>query len=177
MELPLLFSPDWQTQPPETEHIKLRRFAMDKASLTDKIKALCRAEFSVQVLYHGFIPAPAIVSKSLKVDAGESVLRREVLLQDGAVPLVYACSLLPESALCGDYAELKQLGSRPLGHWLFSEPALVREPMQYLRLPGRLLPHQTGCGGDVLGRKTLFMGAGKPFLVSEFFLPALLDRL
>ncbi|MCB1757127.1 MAG: chorismate lyase [Gammaproteobacteria bacterium] len=154
---------------------------LEQGSLTECVRACCRDEFQVKVLCHRFIEAPVFASQALAIDAGTSVLHREVLLCDGESPLVFACSLLPESALVGRYEELRQLGTRPLGHWIFSKPALHREEMLYATLPSdkvlfaRLREVET-LPDTLIGRKTLFTGASKPFLVSEFFLPALQER-
>lgn len=148
-------------------------------SLTQGLQQVCRAEFKVQVLKHELVPAPEFICADLNVQPNEFVLQREVLLCDGDEPLVFASSLLPEVALTGRYQELRELGSRPLGHWIFSEPVLKRQSMLFAELPigadlfKSLAAHTTL---SLLGRKTLFVGADKPLLVSEFFLPALQSR-
>ena len=155
-----------------------RRWIVERASLTEVLRACCLGEFNVRVLHHRFESGSPVAADTLRINPGDNVLQREVLLCDAETPLVFACSLLPEIALTGRFAPLRNLGSRPLGHWLFSQPALTRRSMSqaslssdlslFVRISGLLEP-----GENVPGRRTLFEGADRPFLVSEFFLPAL----
>ncbi|PID48456.1 MAG: hypothetical protein CR991_11730 [Proteobacteria bacterium] len=178
----ILFSADWK---PLTSSSLLTawqaQWLQDQGSLTQKIRQVCQHDLQVKVLIHQFIAAPAFTEKELHIEAGHALLHREVLLCDGETPLVFACSLLPEVALHGSYEALRELGNRPLGHWIFSEPILQRANMHYASLPitNRLfqnLRHVMELSGSLCGRKTLFTGADKPFLVSEFFLPELQKR-
>jgi chorismate--pyruvate lyase len=174
-----LFTAAWHPQPPINASWQTP-WLLAAGSLTQGLQQVCRAEFKVQVLQHKFIPAPEFICADLKMQPNELVLQREVLLCDGDEPLVFASSLLPEAALTGRYQELRELGSRPLGHWIFSEPVLKRQSMLFAELPigadlfKSLATHTTL---SLLGRKTLFVGADKPFLVSEFFLTALQSRI
>lgn len=148
----------------------------DQGSLTQRIQQVCTHHFNVKVLIHQFTLAPQSALDALHLNAGDRVLHREVLLCDGDAPLVFACSLLPEKALQGRFATLRDMGSQPLGHWIFKQPALQRAAMQFTQLRGDnpLFSHLTTVYAEPLwGRKTLFIGADHPFLVSEFFLPAL----
>lgn len=154
----------------------------DQGSLTKRIQQVCTQGFNVGVLTHQFIVAPESALDSLQLNTGDRVLHREVLLCDGGEPLVFACSLLPEKALQGRFAALCNMGSQPLGHWIFKEPALQRGTMQITHLQGdselfeRLTLYKADRPGRLWGRKTLFTGAKHPFLVSEFFLHALKFR-
>lgn len=173
-----LFAPYWQTTLPATASWQTP-WLLTAGSLTQGLQQVCRAEFKVQVLKHEFVPAPEFICEDLSVLPNESVLQRAVLLCDGDEPLVFAYSLLPETALTGRYQELRALGSRPLGHWIFSEPVLKRQSMLFAELSVstdlfKNLAAPTAI--SLFGRKTLFIGADKPFLVSEFFLPALQTR-
>lgn len=165
----ILHAPDW-----------VQAWLRDTGSMTERVKQVCRENFNVRVLRHEFVAATYAIA-DLHLAAHESVLQREVLLCDADTPLIFAYSLLPESALCGHYLELRELGSRPLGHWLFSEPVLKRHAIQIIELNSTspLFNHicsMVDLPTTIWGRKALFTGAEKPFLVSEFFLPALLER-
>lgn len=177
-----LFTTLWQTLPPKTLTWQTP-WLLATGSLTQRLQQVCQQEFKVQVLKHEFIAAPEFICEDLNVRPKDQVLQREVLLCDGEEPLVFACSLLPEAALQGRYQALKELGSRPLGHWIFSEPVLKRQTMLFTELPSRATlfqnlntPSAISPSMSLWGRKTLFVGAAKPLLVSEFFLPALKRR-
>ncbi len=67
---------------------------------------------------------------------------------------------MPESTLNGPEAMLQQLGTRPLGRYLFSSSTLTRDFIE----PGRV---------DALwGRRSRLRLSGKPLLLTELFLPA-----
>jgi len=154
---------------------------MEQGSLTQSIQQVCQQNFHVRVLSHEWITTPNFACAALHTTPEESLLHRQVLLCDGDIPLVFACSLLPEAALQGAYAELRTLGSRPLGHWIFSEPVLKRHSMHYAAPPSSAslftaIYPMLKQRATLVGRKTLFTGAAKPLLVSEFFLPSLRER-
>ena len=168
----VLFGTHWTTNaPPESD--PHHRLLISQGSLTELIKARCRSDFSVRVLRHEIRPATELTGHEMQLPTSAPVLYREVLLCDGSEARVFAASILPLSALTGRFAPLQELGARPLGHWIFSEPQLTRRQMHYtqlasdhalfadIRLPTTLL---------LRGRKTLFAGASKDFLVAEFFL-------
>lgn len=177
-----LFTATWQTtQAPMASW--QTPWLLATGSLTQRLQQVCQQTFKVQVLKHEFIAAPEFSCEDLNLRPKDQVLQREVLLCDGDEPLVFAYSLLPEAALQGRYQELRELGSRPLGHWIFSEPVLKRQTMLFAELSLHATVFQTlntlsaiSPSMRLWGRKTLFVGAAKPLLVSEFFLPALKAR-
>lgn len=87
---------------------------------------------------------------------------RKVLLICGDIPWVYAHSLIPVSSLTGPLKQLRKLRDRPLGEFLFRDYRLKRQQLEVTHLD------------DVTGRRSLFYLHGKPLLVAEFYLPALL---
>lgn len=178
-----LFSNSWQELPATdcNDFGWLKPWINDKGSLTEKLRSICIGELRVEVLHHTFVASTEKAADALSITTGDSVLHREVMLCDDKTPLVFASSLLPESALVGRFEELRQLGSRPLGHWIFSEPILTRAEMLTIELPSDAhlftrLAAKPRRPQIICGRKTLFTGPAKPFLVSEFFLPDLQDR-
>lgn len=100
---------------------------------------------------------------------GNSIHRcriREVYLCVNDVPVVFARSVLPTSSSTGVNRDVLQLGSKPLGEVLFKKgkaPILLREI--------------TDIPGLGWGRRSLYQLRGHPILISEFFLPELLDQM
>ncbi|MEY3863537.1 MAG: hypothetical protein RL183_422, partial [Pseudomonadota bacterium] len=100
---------------------------------------------------------------------GNSIHRcriREVYLCVNDVPVVFARSVLPTSSSTGVNRDVLQLGSKPLGEVLFKKgkaPILLRE-----------ITEIPGLGW---GRRSLYQLRGHPILISEFFLPELLDQI
>lgn len=99
---------------------------------------------------------------------GQTALIREVWLQNGDIPLVFARSVLPRASLRGGWRKLGKLGSRPLGAALFSDARVVRKPLAFCRWHGR--PAQWA-------RRSVFVRDGRVILVTEAFLPAVLKLL
>jgi chorismate--pyruvate lyase len=107
------------------------------------------------------------------------VLVRDVVLLCNDVPWVFARTLIPAKTLQGPARHLMQLGERPLGAVLFSDPKVTRGATQIARLhPGHTL-FDSACkqlkqAPELLwGRRTLFYVGRRPLLVNELFLPSL----
>lgn len=165
-------------QPPTLAPDWMQAWLLVQGSLTEQLQAICRSTFTVQVLKHEFVPCSETLAQALGIIPYSSVLQREVLLCDDSTPLVFASSILPEASLVGHYAELRELGARPLGHWIFAEPALQRSLIYYAELPSTSslfanAPERLKSADRFWGRQTLFTGTIHPLIVSEFFLPIL----
>jgi chorismate lyase len=107
-------------------------------------------------------------------------LVREVLLCNGARPLIMARSIIPPEALQGSGSRLARLGTRPLGEIIFSYKGLRRNQLDYARLDAlEWQPQVAGFAGDetAWGRRSLYRVAAGHILVCEFFLSELLFSL
>ena len=169
-----LFSTDWSSSA-ESASTLMQEWLVSQGSLTEKLKATCQNSFKVELLHQTLCFATEAAANALAIDEGSALLHREVLLKDGNKPLVFACSLLPEVALVGRFEELRQLDERPLGHWVFAEPALQRSRMEFAEIAADdplfvRIPAQQQDDELIWGRVTYFSGAVAPLLVSEFFL-------
>lgn len=154
---------------------------LDPASLTRRLQCVCDKRFSVLVLRQGWGRPLASERRVLGGKRGERAVIREVQLMCDATPWVFARTVIPVRTLRGRQRRLTRLGSKSLGAALFADPQLRRGEMEVSRVdPGESL---YGHGADMLyaadavwGRRSVFWVDGKPLLVSEFFLPALLRR-
>ncbi|QWD87467.1 chorismate lyase [Polynucleobacter paludilacus] len=111
---------------------------------------------------------------------------REVLLCQGETPLVIARSIIPTSSAQGSNQSILRLGNKPLGAVLFakmpnaSKRKFLRE-ITYLSKSDPLWRHfqklYPSLPSKLWARRTIYQLKGKPILVCEVFLPALLgDR-
>lgn len=106
---------------------------------------------------------------------------REVELYCGDEPWVFARTLIPASSLTGGARRLARLGDRPLGAVLFADPTTQRRLVQMAKLLprhplfGAATDHLSERPTELWGRRTIFRYAGKPILVNEIFLPAVLN--
>lgn len=118
---------------------------------------------------------------ALDLRSGELAVIREVLLRDGTTPLVFAHTAANPHDLRGAWRGLSRLGARPLAEMLFQDPAVARMPMEYrqLRSTHRLAlsarQHQLP-SGNLWARRSVFLKQGRPLLVTEVFLPAILQQ-
>ena len=87
--------------------------------LTTQLQQLCGREVSIR-----FLQGSA---------AKEQGFRRRVLILCGAIPLVYAESLIPSATLCR-FSWLRDLGNRPLGTSMAEQGELSRDRYEFARL-------------------------------------------
>ncbi|MDH4133860.1 MAG: chorismate lyase [Gammaproteobacteria bacterium] len=150
---------------------------LDPASLTQRIRVACAGRFAVDVLEQGFLRPQQNESAHLDMRAATRAFVREVHLLCNGAPWVFARTVIPRTTLVGMNRRLTRLKNRPLGAVLFADPSMKRGPVEIARLlPGDALYHDATQHLSVLpdriwGRRSIFMLAGKPLLVSEFFLP------
>src|SRR3569623_32677 len=117
----------------------------------------------------------------LGMAAAERALIREVHLLCGYTPWVFARTVMPVSSLRGRKRRLTRLGNTPLGAALFAARSLRRGAVEVVRLrPGEELFVRAVAGAAaevaaIWGRRSVFRLQERPLLVSEIFLPALLQ--
>lgn len=145
--------------------LQLQSWLLDPGSLTWRLKDMAGSKFRVEVLEERWELglSPALLQCFPSHVAGQRMWSRKVLLKNGHTPWVYAHSLIPVSSLMGPLKQLRKLSNRPLGEFLFRDYRLQRQQLEVAHLD------------DVTGRRSLFYLHGKPLLVAEFYLPALLD--
>jgi chorismate--pyruvate lyase len=111
---------------------------------------------------------------------------REVLLCANGVPLVMARSIIPTMSSSGSNHEVLRLGTKPLGAVLFAKTRMHsrKKPLREIArldkqstLWKKCLQLYPRLPSASWARRTLYKLKGRPLLVSEVFLPALLDHL
>lgn len=152
----------------------LRHCLLDTGSLTARLKRASGGDFQVQILSQGWGLPELSERRQLGMGDREWGIIREVTLICRGQPWVYARSILPARSLTGHLRRLRGLDSRPLGHILFTDPSLRRIPYQLCRYPASALPAAAQTEGQdwLWGRRSCFLLADKPIMVSEIFLPA-----
>lgn len=152
----------------------------DRGSLTQRVIQCCgEGEFKVRLLHQGWSTPLNSECRILRMRRGMVALVRDVELQCDATPWVFARTLIPISSLKGAAQRLTQLGEKPLGAVLFSNPKVVRGATQIARLLPRqplfeaASHHLLEKPDHLWGRRTLFYVEKRPLLVNEIFLPTL----
>jgi len=157
--------------------VDIQTWLFDPASLTARLKQKCTADFRVEVLSQAIQKPRLDEFEVLGMETGSYALVRQVRLCCGHACWVYARTVIPFSTLKGKQRIYANLGTRPLGAMLFADRTMQRDEVMVTALYGGQLPAGLGLAEDdlVWGRRSVFKVAGKPLLVSEYFLPALLD--
>ena len=161
---------------------ELAAWLVDTGSLTRRVKKQCQNGFSVDLLGNSWIKPLTDECLSLRLPLNELSYQREVRLMDGDRANVYARTVVPRATYLNMPHRFNQLGSRPLGELLFTDPTVERGPIEIACLkPGQWLYEMALLEEDVRpkalwGRRSHFYIAGKPLLVNEIFLPALHRR-
>ena len=173
---PILEAIDWlpvlggtPAQMPEN----LVPWPIDNGSLTQKLVALSKDQFEVEVLRQEVATPGAAEANALKMIQQTPVMIREVVLKGRGRPWVFARSILPMMTMTGRLAGLRTLSNQPLGELLFQDPSMTREPLEMACLPARILsvPASLAAGDEPLwARRSVFFLDRKPLLVSEVFL-------
>lgn len=149
----------------------------DVSSLTARLIAICGKNFSVHVISQRWQTLDAAEAAAMSLPFERSALVREVLLCCDEQPLVYARTVIPSVTIQGAQRRYANMGNRPLGAMLFADRTMQREAVQVSMLPAEHPAYQyTKINQPVWGRRSVFRVSGKPILVSEYFLPELLQQ-
>ena len=158
-----------------------RPWLLEQGSLTKRLKASTK-KFAVQPLLQDRYKPLVDEAYLLRLVQHQNDLHREVMLMDGKTPLVFAHSVLPEKSLHGDWQGLGRLGNQPLGAALFSNPRIMRTPLQFRKIgqyhalyrqAQKYLPQLPTV---LWARRSIFkLNGGRAIMVTEVFLPSVLD--
>ena len=154
-----------------------RAWVLAEGSLTARVRAVCPGTFRLRVLRQRRSLMRHDEARALGRDRSRPVLLREVALCCGDTPMVVARTVIPLETLRGQRRRLARLGTRPLGALLFADRSARRGPFAVARLslPQAGIRGVARDAGPVWGRRAIFRLGGAPLLVSEFFLPTLVD--
>jgi chorismate--pyruvate lyase len=106
---------------------------------------------------------------------------REVLLYCRDTPVVFAHTVLDPRDLRGPWRRIGALGERPLGAALFADPRIARYPLRQRKIDRRHELHRRlravvpGIAASLWSRRSLFRLYDSPILVTEVFLPEILQ--
>ena len=147
----------------------LRDWLQDRGSLMARLRA------------HGLQPKICLLSQRwgypnpeerhlLALEPRRHVLIREVSIQHGKLPLVHGRSIMPLATVTGPERQLLYWGERALGNYLFKHRSMTRSPFSFVSAD---LPDY--CDQALPGRRSIFYLREKPLLLTEVFLPELVD--
>jgi chorismate--pyruvate lyase len=169
----------WPLRPMESQG-RYRPWLLDRDSLTRRIQDRCTT-FSVRHVRQRHGKAMPSERSMISLNAHSRALLRDVFLYCGETPLVFAHSVLPDASLHGTWQALGRLGNRPLGAALFSNPQVRRTPLRFKKLNPRHELYRLACAAltnppaSLWARRSVFYLEGRPILVTEVFLPGILE--
>lgn len=156
----------------------LRRWLCDRGSLTQRLKSRC-TNFRVRPLATGHSRPHLDETALLDLSPRTRAYVRQVLLLCDGTPMVFAHSVLPLSGLRSGWQGVTRLGTRSLGEALFRNPRIQRQSLEYRRIRPQHVLHRTLCKSlpdaprVLWARRSQFCLNGRPLLVTEVFLPAI----
>ncbi|MFD1802066.1 chorismate lyase [Mixta tenebrionis] len=157
--LSLLRAIEWLPASSPLLSAALLDWLLEEDSMTKRFERHCR-QVTVEPRREGFVTAEAIAAELPFLPQEPRYWLREVILFGDGAPWLVGRTVVPESTLTGPEMKLSQLGSCPLGRYLFSSSTLTRDFID----PGIVAAQW--------GRRSRLRLSGKPLLLTELFLPA-----
>lgn len=161
---------------------QLADWLTNPASLTARLVARC-GEFRVQRLAQHTALCLADEYAVLGLARRTQVHQREVLLRCDGEAVIYAHTAVPLAASASQWPLFSSLGERSLGSTLFNDPLVRRGELEYARLYARhpllrrlqAVQPQARAWPSLPARRSLFWRKGGCLLVTEVFLPGILQ--
>ena len=171
----------WTTSLPPVD-ARLASWLAEPGLLTDRLRTLGAGELRLTVVRQ-CLDILATEHRTLLGVGAENGFMREIELQVGGEPCIYAQTLVPDATLAR-FPWLAELGDSPLGETLGVLDGIQREPFEFAELPA-VHPLAARAQRDIanearetlVARRALVSLRGQPLLVQELFLPALRRRL
>ncbi|MEQ1719503.1 MAG: chorismate lyase [Nitrosomonas sp.] len=157
-----------------------RYWLQDRGSLTRRIQDCC-THFFVKPIFQSFSRIYGDELRVMGVRSDELVMVREVFLYCGATPVVFAHSTVTRQNLRGVWRGLNGLGNKSLGTMLFSNPRVQRTPLEFKKVKRGHFLYDRACvplpikPASLWARRSLFTLNGQSILVTEVFLPSILN--
>jgi chorismate--pyruvate lyase len=176
----------WRVRPKALLTRAQKDWLARSGSLTRHLGKLGRVE--VRVVREAVDLAWRDEAACLGLTAREPVWVREVVLSVDGVPFVAAHSVAPLPASYGVWRAMRALGTRPLAELLYADPTVSRSPLVSCLLTARaplyrcaqaaLASHDRSYAHPrLVARRSIFIRAGAPLMVTECFLPTLWSAL
>ncbi|MDD5059227.1 MAG: chorismate lyase [Sideroxydans sp.] len=158
----------------------LRPWLHNHGSLTQRIRQRCD-QFAVHPVRSGLARIAFDEAALLGIAPHQLAYSREVFLYADGQPVVFAHSTFAQTDLRKAWSSVTGLGNRSLGSLLFTHPLVIRQPLHFKALR----PHHPLYRSAVTrigerppmlwARRSLFHLHGAPLLVTEVFLPQILQ--
>lgn len=163
--------------------VKMADWLTNRDSLTARLVARCNV-FRVQRVQQQRSLCLQDEYAQLGLHQRQMVVAREVVLRCDEVAMVYAHTVLSLSANASQWPLFASLGNRSLGTTLFSDPLVRRGQLQFAKLAITHPLMQKMCALQLIkenthslfARRSVFERKGSKLLVTEVFLPEILEN-
>ncbi|EFE96653.1 chorismate lyase [Serratia odorifera] len=150
---------EWLTAPHSEVPAAVNDWLMELGSMTRRFERHCQ-RVHVEPQREGFISRAELGDEAEHLPESPRYWLREIVLLGDNQPWLLGRTVIPLETLTGPDQALVDLGTVPLGRYLFSSDALTRD---YIHI---------GRQDDLWARRSRLRLAGKPLLLTELFLPA-----
>ncbi|SNY73071.1 chorismate lyase [Enterobacter sp. CC120223-11] len=138
---------------------ELRDWLLLEDSMTKRFEQQGK-RVTVTLVREDFVGQDEVVEELALLPKEPRYWLREILLCADGEPWLAGRTVVPESTLNGPELQLQQLGTTPLGRYLFTSSTLTRDFIE------------VGKDAELWGRRSRLRLSGKPLLLTELFLPA-----
>ncbi len=164
----------------DTSDVEIHDFLFHEDSLTRYIQLRCEGDFNIELMSESLQRAMSDESQFLSLQSDELTFIRKSRLKCGDQAVVYARTIMPQKTIEGENQWLTTLGTKPLGDILFNDENTYRTDMRYAKIPVDCELHREATEGlditsELWGRQSLFYTVQQPLLITEIFLPAILE--
>ncbi|TAN69330.1 MAG: chorismate lyase [Methylobacter sp.] len=174
--------PLWLENRSGTRHTlpeNVQSWTYEPGSLTQRLRDYYGAAIRVKILLQQWNTPFLTERRLLKLHENKYSLIREVLLHADGKPLILARTIIPTKTIKAAKSNLAHLGSRPLGEVIFSYPKLERIEMDVTLIEPSTWTQpaiaEVNIDQPIWGRRTVYAITQRQMLVSEFFLPGVLE--
>ena len=150
---------EWLTEQHPPVPAAINDWLMELGSMTRRFEQHCRC-VRVEPQREGFVSRAALGEEADHLPESQRYWLREIVLLGDDQPWLLGRTVIPLETLTGPDQALVDLGTVPLGRYLFSSDALTRD---YIVV---------GRQEQLWARRSRLRLAGKPLLLTELFLPA-----
>ncbi|OAT27849.1 chorismate--pyruvate lyase [Buttiauxella brennerae ATCC 51605] len=144
---------------PEELSASLLDWLLLEDSMTKRFEQYC-SKVTARIVREGFFESHVVLPEADMLPESSRYWLREVVLCGDEEPWLLGRTVVPESTLEGPELALQQLGTTPLGRYLFNTSSLTRDFIEI------------GRTAELWGRRSRLRLAGKPLVLTELFLPA-----
>ncbi len=176
-------APHWKKNQPgikQTIPKEVQSWIYEQGSLTHRLRKVYGPAFTVEILFHRWKPAYLSECQLLNLPQQQYNLTREVLLHANGIPLILARTIIPSQTIKSAKRNLSHLGTRPLGEVIFSYPKLERLTLKISCINEQQwtqqIHEQVKIPKQTWGRQTVYAIHSHKMLVSEFFMPEVLNH-